>query len=197
MAGFDLDGYIDVAERIRLFRERFPDGSLQPLNADKPYEVLTISDRVFVVCVEAAYRSADDPRPGVGIAWEPMPGRTPYTKDSELMNAQTSAWGRAIVAVLASDTKKVASREEIRNRQSGREVTTVPEPKPEPVTDVEWFDDFGRRIDACANLPELRGLWSELRAMAADGRVAQADHDGVTAVLKARAEELSTADVPA
>jgi hypothetical protein len=49
-----------------------------------------------------------------------MPGKTPYTKDSEIQNAETSAWGRAIVAVLAADTRKgVASRDEVAARRSG------------------------------------------------------------------------------
>jgi hypothetical protein len=55
----------------------------------------------------------------VGLAWEPVPGKTSYTRDSELQNAETSAWGRAIVAVLAADTKKgIASAEEVQSRQS-------------------------------------------------------------------------------
>ena len=46
-----------------------------------------------------------------------MPGKTPYTRDSEVMVAETSAWGRAIVAALAGDTKRgVASKEEVLNR---------------------------------------------------------------------------------
>ncbi len=124
---FDMGDYVDVAERLRLFRDRYPEGSLQPWNPDRPFEVVTANSLTFVVCVEAAYRTPDDPRPGVGVAWEPLPGKTPYTKDSELMNAQTSAWGRAIVAVLAADTKKIASAQEVRNRQDrDAETTSAP-----------------------------------------------------------------------
>lgn len=115
---FDLNGYVDVAERIRIFREKYPNGSLQPLDHAKPYEVVTVGDRMFVVYVAAAYREPNDQRPGVGIAWEAFPGRSNFTKDSELMNAETSAWGRAIIAALAADTQKIASAEEVRNRQS-------------------------------------------------------------------------------
>ena len=60
--------------------------------------------------------SPDDPRPGHGTAWEPVPGPTKFTRDSEIQNAETAAWGRAIVAVLAADTKKIASRQEVQNR---------------------------------------------------------------------------------
>jgi hypothetical protein len=109
------DDYIDVAERIRLFKEQYPEGSLQ----GEMEEPVTIGDTTFIVYCAAAYRTPDDGRPGIGWAWEPVPGPTPFTKDSELMNAETSAWGRAIVA-LGLPTKKIASSEEVRNRQESQ-----------------------------------------------------------------------------
>lgn len=112
---FDLSDYVDVAERIEKFREKHPDGSLQVELVELP-EAFAGS---FIACKATARRSPEDSAPGVDLAWEPVPGKTPYTKDSELMNAATSAIGRAIVAVLAADTKRgVASREEVRNRQA-------------------------------------------------------------------------------
>jgi len=122
-----LDGYVDVAERIRLFRERFPDGSLQPADLFKPWDIVTIGEKTFLVYVAAAYRSPDDTRPGIGMAWEPFPGRTPYTKDSELMVAETSAWGRAIKAALLDDRSKVASLDEVRARRSPAEAPVSPQ----------------------------------------------------------------------
>jgi len=116
---FSLDNYVDVAERITLFREKHPEGSLQPWNPDRPYVIETVDGKTYIVCVEAAYRSPGDTRPGIGVAWEPFPGATQFTKQSELMNAQTGAWGRAIVAVLAADTTRgIASQQEVRNRQA-------------------------------------------------------------------------------
>lgn len=113
----DLD-YIDVSQRIAAFREKHPEGSLQQ-HALEFREVAGVS---WVVYTAAAYRTPDDPRPGIGTAWEPVPGKTPYTRDSELQNAETAAWGRAIVAVLAADTKRgIASAEEVRNRSAGPE----------------------------------------------------------------------------
>jgi hypothetical protein len=116
-----LGDYIDVAERIRLFRDKHPEGSLQPANLEKPFDMVTIGDKTFVVYISAAYRTPDDIRPGIGAAWEPFPGRTPYTKDSELMVAETSSWGRAIMAVLAADSKRVASLDEVRARKTQAE----------------------------------------------------------------------------
>jgi hypothetical protein len=121
------DNYIDVAARIQEFRAKYPDGVLQPWNQDQPFNIVTAGDAVFIVVVAAAYRYVDDPLPGVGMAWEPFPGKTPYTKDSELMNAETSAWGRAIVAVGAADAKKVASANEMVNRENDRK--TPPDPR--------------------------------------------------------------------
>jgi hypothetical protein len=126
-----LDDYIDVAQRIADFRELHPTGSLQPADPARPWEQAAVTGydkhgnqftATMIVYTAAAYRTPDDPRPGIGVAWEAFPGRTPYTLGSELMNAETSAWGRAIVAVLASDSKRgVASREEVAARRAERD----------------------------------------------------------------------------
>lgn len=132
-----LADYVDVAERIRIFREQYPEGSLQPANPDKPFEIITIGDRTFVVFIAAAYRHPQDERPGIGSAWEPFPGKTPYTANSELMVAETSGWGRAIVAVLAADSKRVASLDEVRNRREQKQ-TVQDHPANEPSHAPEW-----------------------------------------------------------
>ena len=124
--------YVDVAERIRTFREKHPEGSLQPLDLAKPYEIITIGDKTFVVYVAAAYRTPDDTRPGIGTAWETFPGLTPYTKGSEIQNAESSAWGRAIVASLAADTKKIASLDEVAARRAERDHPASTPAKPAP-----------------------------------------------------------------
>jgi hypothetical protein len=112
--GYSLDGYIEVPDRILAFKQKYPDGSLQG-----DWELREIGDDIFIVYVARAYRTADDERPAIGMAWEPYPGKTPYTKDSELMNAETSAWGRAIVALgFLAQGEKVASANEVRARQT-------------------------------------------------------------------------------
>lgn len=114
--GFDLGDYNTVPERLGDFRARHPEGCLQAEIVEVP---APFSDR-FLAVRAYAYRSPDDPRPGSGLAWEPMPGKTSFTRDSELQNAETAAWGRAIVAVLAADAKKgIASREEVQTRRAG------------------------------------------------------------------------------
>lgn len=114
---YDLDpAYKQVPERIADLKAKHPDACLRPLIPERPYWVETIAEKTYIVYAAACYRTPDDPMPGVGVAWEPFPGRTPYTRDSELQNAETSAWGRAIVATLASESKAVASAEDVRNR---------------------------------------------------------------------------------
>jgi len=137
-----LDDYVDVAQRIADFRERCPEGSLEPLNPKAPFEIREVTGvdkagkeftATFIIYIAAAYRTPDDKRPGIGMAWEVFPGRTSFTLGSELMNAETSAWGRAIIAALKSDSKRgVASREEIRNRAAEHDDTPPSGKAPPP-----------------------------------------------------------------
>lgn len=121
---FDLDpSYKQVPERIADFKAKHPEGSLRAADPRNPYRLEVIEGRTFIVYVAEAWRTPDDPAPGVGVAWEPVPGKTPYTRDSELQNAETSAWGRAIVAALASESKAIASAEDVRNRRAEQAVT--------------------------------------------------------------------------
>lgn len=110
---FNMDDYVDVNERIQEFYAKYPEGSLQSqlTEVESPDGTL-----IGWKCQAWAYRSPEDKLPGIGHAVEPVPGRTPYTKDSEAMNAETSAWGRAIVA-LGFTTKKIASANEVLARQ--------------------------------------------------------------------------------
>jgi len=115
---YQLDGYVDVAERIRQLREKHPEAVLRPWNPDEPFKIMNIGNREFIVYTAACYRTPDDPMPAVAVAAEPAVGKTNYTRDSEVMNAETSAWGRCIVACLAADTQKVASLNEVQNRRA-------------------------------------------------------------------------------
>src|ERR1017187_2798711 len=112
-----LDDYVDVAQRLADFRDLYPEGSLQPADPSKPWEQAVVNGvtkggegvaATLIVYVAAAYgtpRAAADrtrgaPGQAMGVAGDPFPGRPPYALGSELMTAETSAWGRAILAVL-------------------------------------------------------------------------------------------------
>jgi hypothetical protein len=159
--------YIDVATRIIEFREKFPHGSLQSWKDPYVIEVKMPDGSIksYMVYSAAAYRSPDDSLPGVGWAYEPIPGPTNFTRDSELQNAETAAWGRAMVAALAVDTKKgIASSEEVRNRQT--KSTEAPQAKtPEPkreFTEEEKASAFAAYslIETKTNEEELRAAWT-------------------------------------
>jgi hypothetical protein len=106
------EDYVEVSERIRQFVEQYPAGSLQ---AD--WGMVDRDGEQWLAVKAYAYRTADDPRPGIGHAWEPIPGRTPYTKGSELMNGETSAWGRALAAIGIAVNRGIASANEVRSAQ--------------------------------------------------------------------------------
>ena len=109
-----LDDYVDVAERVMAFMEKYPEGSLQTID----WEIRTVDNQTFVVYRAAAFRNPTDARPGHGTAWEPFPGPTPYTRNSELMNAETAAWGRAIIACGIPAGRRLASRQGVKARQA-------------------------------------------------------------------------------
>jgi hypothetical protein len=138
----DLDAYNTVPERIAEFAQKYPTGCLQRLDL----QFVTVAGMEWIVYTAAALRTPDDMAPGHGTAWERVPGLTPYTKNSELQNAETSAWGRAIVAVLAADTRKgVASRNEVEARNAER------------VTAPEWKS----RVANAADLADLSTIHAE------------------------------------
>ena len=146
--------YIDVATRIVEFREKYPNGSLQQYKL----EFVTVNNKDWVVYTAAAYRTPDDIRPGMGTAWEPIPGPTNFTRDSEVQNAETAAWGRAMVAALAVDTKKgIASSEEVRNRAEKSapkvEVTYTPE-------QIDLAIDALGQIADIADMEELKNFYA-------------------------------------
>jgi len=149
MAGnFQMSDYVDVAERIRQFYDKYPEGSLQSY---RDPQVMEVGGKPFIAYSAAAYRTKDDPIPGIGWAWEPIPGPSNFTRDSELMNAETAAWGRAILAC-GFASKHVASQEEVRNRQPERPAQR-PQEAPRP------------QAPANTGAPEAPPWWDELRAL--------------------------------
>lgn len=135
MSGHDLSDYIEVPERIARFKEAHPDGSLRG-----DYQVEQIGEDTLIVYTARAYRSPEDTHPGIGTASEPYPGRTPFTKGAELMNAETSAWGRAIAAIGIVASRKVATMQEVRaNQRETAEAQAVGEALPD-----ERIDEIGK-----------------------------------------------------
>ena len=108
----DLSNYVDVPTRFAMALERWPELRL----VENRPEVITLGDKTFIAVTVQAWRTPDDPIPAQATALEPMPGLTPFTKNSEMMNASTSATGR-VLGLMMSFGPKLASAEEVRNRQ--------------------------------------------------------------------------------
>lgn len=158
-----MNDYVDVSERIRMFRERYPNGSLQQVSL----QFVDVAGKSWVVYTAAAYRTPDDITPGHGTAWEPVPGKSNFTRDSEVMNVETSAWGRAIIAVLVADGgKRIASRQEVAQKA--------------PVSQTEDFIAQAHIEFEKGNLEALRGVYKRAKATR-----------GVTPELLSQIEELA------
>ena len=135
--------YVEVHQRMAEFFARFPDGSL----VMDPPTVLDIGGQSYLLGQARAYRTPDDLAPGVGTAWEPVPGNTNFTRGSEPQNLETSCWGRAMAALGIATKKGIASAHEVRMAR-GREVPVRPP------------DDGLALVAAATTEDELRALWS-------------------------------------
>jgi hypothetical protein len=125
---FELGDYVEVKDRIAIFYELYPSGRLCTAHV----EMLTAPDETQRVMVTAeAYRTPDDPHPGVGTSWMLIPGATPYTRGSEVENTETSAWGRAIASLGILIDRSIASGQEVANkRDDGPAGAAAPSPQP-------------------------------------------------------------------
>ena len=108
----DLSNYVDVPTRFALALERWPE---LRIIENRP-EIITVGDKTFISVTVQAWRTPEDPVPAQNTAWEIFPGATPFTRGSEMMNASTSALGR-VLGFMMSFGPKMASAEEVRNRQ--------------------------------------------------------------------------------
>lgn len=142
---FDLKDYVDVAERLREFYEKHPSGRVTTA-------IVEMTDKRVVVRAEA-FRAADAVVPaGVGHSGLAIPGVTPYTRGSELENAETSAIGRALVAAgLAS--KRVASADEVlAHRSTEAEPVSVTIGEHAPSVETVTIRDDDRILRAAMEL---------------------------------------------
>lgn len=115
MSGFDLSGYTTVNERILRFYEKHPEGII----STAPAKIIELADRTFISVVAEVY-TAPGTMPILAEAWETYPGKTPYTRDAEMMNAATSAIGRALMQLGIGIDKAAASADEVKFAQSRR-----------------------------------------------------------------------------
>jgi hypothetical protein len=98
---FDLKDYVDVAERIRAFYERYPEGSIQT-------EMVRLEGDM-VVFKATVYRDREDRHPTTGHAYE-REGQGFVNRTSFIENCETSAIGRALANLNFARTRGLRDR---------------------------------------------------------------------------------------
>jgi len=179
---FDLGDYVEVKDRIRVFYESYGQGRLVTSGYELTREP---DDKPKVIVTALAYRSPDDPHPGVGTSWMYLPGKTSYTAGSEIENVETSAWGRAIGSLGILIDRSIATSNEI-DAKAGEPGPAAPD----PVRAITRSDE-----------PELIGPWSGSGAIrinktgTADGFLRQSPDGAVLIVAFTTTEERKVAQV--
>ena len=188
MSAFNLGDYVDVPTRLAEALKRWPDLRIQET---KPV-IVTVDNQQYVEISCTVWNDAADLLPTVAYCWEPIPGRTPYTKGSEMMNASTSCLGRALGMKGMGIGKSIASRNEVQARQPATVAPVV------PIRDFEQpFDDTTDSKQYAT--PKQRGM---IRALAFDknltttelllhiGKVLDTPFSSVEALSKQQASQI-------
>jgi hypothetical protein len=66
----NMNDYVDVAERIAQLKEAYPEASLQPYNPNKPYDIVQVEGKTYVVYTAACYRDPHDVRHAPRTGWD-------------------------------------------------------------------------------------------------------------------------------
>ena len=158
MNAFNLGDYVDVPTRLAEALKRWPDLRIQET---KPV-IVTVDSQQYVEISCTVWRALDDLVPTVAFCWEPIPGRTPYTKGSEMMNASTSCLGRALGFLGMGIGKSIASRNEVQARQPSpiAEVTPIRADLEQPFGDTTDTKQYAS--------PKQRGM---IRALAFEKKI--------------------------
>ena len=147
--------YVDVAERLTTFFERFPEGSIQC----QPAEIKTIEGKTFISVIAVVYRNQQDAFPSIAEAWEPFPGTTNFTRNSECMNAGTSAVGRALALVGLHTKRSLATKQEVANRVAEQQ---EPAKKPAAKKPVD-VDTIIKAINDATTKDQLEKLGASIK----------------------------------
>jgi hypothetical protein len=114
---FDLSEYVDVKTRLKQALATFP----QLRIVEHRPEITQVGDQLFIECSVTVSRDPDDPIPVTAYIFEPYPGKTSFTKNSEQANGATSVLGRALGYLGFGIDKSIASSNEVLGRQQGAE----------------------------------------------------------------------------
>jgi hypothetical protein len=164
-AKFALGDYVEVSERIAAWFDAYPDGRIET-------DIVSMTDKL-VVTRSRCYRSADvsEAPAGIGHSMLGIPGKTPYTRDSELENCETSSVGRALV-MAGIPSKNIASGHEIRNkRHEPEQERPKANGKPEPAEHdaVRKVQDDQQIVELLTKVKQHAGYPEALTNLKAEG----------------------------
>jgi hypothetical protein len=132
---FDLSEYVDVKTRLKQALALYP----QLRIVEHRPEITMVGDQLFIECSVTVSRDPEDPIPVTAYIFEPYPGKTTFTKNSEQANGATSVLGRALGYMGLGIDKSIASSNEVLGRQQATEDTdrtkVVSIARPTPVLD--------------------------------------------------------------
>lgn len=154
----NMDGYVQVNDRLILALKRWPDLRVQ----ETSFDIMRIDEQTFLVCEVTVWRTPDDPKPSIGTAAEPFPGKTPYTRNSERMVGFTSALGRALGYMGVGIDKAMASSNEVEARQTGDRPRAH---TPQPSSQTETTDAQRRMLKALGYVSEPPALKKDTSAL--------------------------------
>lgn len=123
-----LKDYVDTKTRLTEALRVFPE--LRVVE-DAP-KVVTVANQTFIECRVTVWRDPADPVPVIAHIYEPFPGTTPYTRQSEQANGATSVLGRALGYMGFGITASIATANEVRNRAAEEQYPDQGTPKAEP-----------------------------------------------------------------
>ncbi len=182
--------YIGVSERIAAFKKDHPEGSIQVTVENFDHEM------GYVVLMAAAYRNPEDPRPGIGIAYEARDHKpTEIMKEGFVEAAGTHAIGKALEAL--GYEKKTES--------NGKEQTKEPKPAKDrqnrtisDLTELEnqkWETDrLNKALEQFVALEAGDQFWAVLKRFRADsiGAVSVNAIENVRKALLDKFEEIKS-----
>lgn len=140
---FDLSEYVDVKTRLKQALALYP----QLRIVEHRPEITQVGDQLFIECSVTVSRDPDDPIPVTAYIFEPYPGKTTFTKNSEQANGATSVLGRALGYMGLGIDKSIASSNEVLGRQQAAEETdrtkVVSIARPTPTLDGPRSKEIG------------------------------------------------------
>lgn len=137
----DLGNYMGANQRLLLALAKYPQLRVveEPavLREDWP-------GGPVLVCTVRLYRDPDDQLPVIASVTEQIPGKTPYTRGSEMMNGFTSALGRACGYLGFGIDGSIATQEEVKASMAREQSRN--QPQTDDIPETNWSGPSDKQL---------------------------------------------------